>query len=130
MKASLAILLGAIAFGVSAAPAGVSARTDTQVTVSLINDQSGANAAKPIPANGNELSIKDLFGNTPVGTAGSVFASSAQLIQFTQTTHCTIKNNGQVIGNINFQQTFADIDGNNAAAVPINLDYATIACAV
>ena len=78
MKSTLALVFGLFAASIYAAPAAVDARTGSDVTVSLINDQSGANAQVTISADGSDQSIKDLFGNTAIGATGNVLASSAQ----------------------------------------------------
>lgn len=59
-------------------------------TVQLANDQSGANANVIIPVDGVKRPVQELWGNTAVAHNGLVFASSAQLTAFQQTTVCTI----------------------------------------
>lgn len=59
-------------------------------TVQLANDQSGANANVVIPVDGVKRPVQELWGNTAVAKHGLVFASSAQLTTFQQTTACTI----------------------------------------
>ena len=131
MKTTLAVILGLLATSISAAPSMKKARqTFSLVTVQLANDQSGANAAVTIAADGTARSIDDLFGNSAVGSNGAnVFASSAQLTAFQQDTACTITLNGAVIANLNPQQTFVDLDGNPNALTPIDLDGGVLTCA-
>ncbi|PLB46348.1 hypothetical protein P170DRAFT_362060 [Aspergillus steynii IBT 23096] len=125
MKSFTAIVFSLLAASVFAAPVEERA---LQVTVSLANDQSGANAGVQFPADGNNRSIRTLYGNTPVGAGGTVLASSAQLTAFPQTINCVIRNNGAVIATLTAQRTFADLDGNPNAAIPVNLNGGVINC--
>lgn len=104
------------------------ARAAATVGFALSNDQSGAYAGVTFPADGTDKSIKSLFGSTSVGSSGHVLASSAQLSQFPGTINCALKNNGATIATFTAQKTFADLDGNPAKAIPINLDSAIINC--
>lgn len=130
MKTTFAIIAGLLATSISAAPSIKKARqTFNVVTVQLSNDQSGANAAVTIAADGAPRSIDDLFGNTAVGSNGAnVIATSTQLTAFQQDTACTITLNGAIIANLNAQQTFVDLDGNPNALTPINLDGGVLTC--
>ncbi|KAB8258562.1 hypothetical protein BDV32DRAFT_151192 [Aspergillus pseudonomiae] len=126
MKTTFAVIISILTASISAAP--LEARQSNDVTVALSNDQSGAYAGVKFPADGTDKSIKALYGGTSVGASGSVLASSAQLAAFPQTIHCVIKNNGAVIATLDAQHTFADLDGNPAAATPVNLDHGIVNC--
>jgi hypothetical protein len=119
----IALTVAFLATTIAAAPA------PAQVQVQLANDQSGANANAQVLADGQPKSVKALYGNTSVGRSGSVIASSAQLTAFPQGTFCVIANQGRST-NLNYRQTFADLDGNPDKSVPVNLDTATITCHV
>ncbi|RAH65271.1 uncharacterized protein BO66DRAFT_405727 [Aspergillus aculeatinus CBS 121060] len=129
MKSFTTIIASILIAAVSAAPAPVDieARVNS-VTVSLANDQSGANAGVPIPGDGVTRSIQTLYGGTSVGSSGKVLASSAQLTNFAQWSSCNIVNGGRSIAYLNSQRTFADLDGNPNAATPVDLSGATITC--
>ncbi|KAJ5667588.1 hypothetical protein N7507_003452 [Penicillium longicatenatum] len=58
-------------------------------TIQLANDQSGANANAVIPVDGVKRPVQELWGHTSLAKHGLVFASSAQLTAFEQTTVCT-----------------------------------------
>ncbi|KAJ5895855.1 uncharacterized protein N7473_005254 [Penicillium subrubescens] len=80
-------LFSTIAFAAPAAEFGWKPLT---ATVQLANDQYGANANVIIPVDGVKRPVQELWGNTAVAHNGLVFASSAQLTAFQQTTVCTI----------------------------------------
>ncbi|KAJ5368031.1 uncharacterized protein N7496_007791 [Penicillium cataractarum] len=73
-----------------AAPAAEFGWKPLTATVQLANDQSGANANVVIPIDGVKRPVQELWGNTAVAHNGLVFASSAQLTAYQQTTVCTI----------------------------------------
>jgi hypothetical protein len=125
MKSAIAtsLLLAATAI---AAP--LEARAAATVGFALSNDQSGSYAGVTFPADGTDKTISSLFGSTSVGSSGHVLASSAQLTQFPGTINCVLKNNGAALATFTAQKTFADLDGNPAKAIPVNLDHATINC--
>ncbi|KAI9035213.1 uncharacterized protein KD926_004277 [Aspergillus affinis] len=126
MKSFTAIVCSLLAASVYAAP--VEELQGQQVTVSLANDQSGANAGVQFAADGADRSIFALYGGTAVGAGGIVLASSAQLTAFPQTINCVIKNNGVTIATLTAQKTFADLDGNPNVVVPVNLNRGIINC--
>ncbi|PYH83594.1 hypothetical protein BO82DRAFT_400354 [Aspergillus uvarum CBS 121591] len=129
MKSFATIIASVLIAAVSAAPAPVDieARVNS-VTVSFANDQSGANAGVSIPGDGVTRSIQTLYGGTAVGSSGTVLASSAQLTNFSQWSSCNIVNGGKSIAYLNSQRTFADLDGNPNAVIPVDLNGATITC--
>ncbi|KAK1141033.1 hypothetical protein N8T08_009606 [Aspergillus melleus] len=125
MKSFTAIVCSLLAASVYSAPLEERA---PQVTVSLANDQPGANAGVQFAADGTDRSIFALYGGTPVGAGGTVLASSAQLTAFPQTINCVIRNNGVPIATLTAQKTFADLDGNPNTAIPVNLNNGVINC--
>ncbi|KAJ5741198.1 hypothetical protein N7493_001070 [Penicillium malachiteum] len=128
MQFSITLLSLLPAALVSAVP--LESRTLPEVTFSLSNDQSGANAGATFPVNGYDRSISDIFKGTSVAASGNVLASSAQLTAFPQNINCVLKNNGNYIATLTAQNTYVDIDGNPAVSTPINLNGATINCHV
>jgi hypothetical protein len=139
MKTTFAILSALFAASTTlAAPAGghqtppsYAPSTSQTATVSFINDQTGANAPIVAPLDGTVISISGALISTPLGASGTVLASSAQFIQFPQGAACAITAaDGQIITNLNDQKTFADLDGNPDAAVPVNLTGATLICEI
>lgn len=80
-------LFSTIAF---AAPSSEFGWTPLTATVQLANDQSGDYANVVIPVDGVKRPVQELWGNTAVAHNGLVFASTAQLTAFQQTTVCTI----------------------------------------
>jgi hypothetical protein len=139
MKTTFAIISALFAASTTlAAPAGgpqyppTSAPATSQTaTVSFINDQSGANAPIVAPLDGTVISLSNALINTSLGASGQVLATSAQFVAFPQGAACAITAaNGQIITNLNDQKTFADLDGNPNAAVPVNLAGATLTCEI
>ncbi|KAJ5757280.1 uncharacterized protein N7511_007462 [Penicillium nucicola] len=126
MKFTFAAIVPFMAIFAAASP--IEARAWSQVTVALSNDQSGAYSGVAFLADGTDKSILSLFGSTSVGNGGIVKANAAQLTAFPQSISCVIKNNGAVIGTLTAQHTYADIDGNPNAVVPINLNNAQVNC--
>jgi hypothetical protein len=125
MKSIIAVCSLLVA-SVAAAP--LEARTAPSVTFSLANDQSGANAAASFPADGTSRTIASLFGTSSVASNGHVWATSAQLTAFPQTITCALTNNGVTIADLSAERTFADVDGNPNAAIPVDLTGALINC--
>ncbi|RAL15791.1 uncharacterized protein BO97DRAFT_403062 [Aspergillus homomorphus CBS 101889] len=129
MKSFTTIIASLLIAAVSAAPAPVDieSRAST-VTVSLANDQTGANAGVAIPGDGVSRGIQTLYGGTSVGSGGRVLASSAQLTNFPQWASCIIVNNGATIAYLNPQQTYADLDRDPSAVKPVDLSGGSITC--
>ncbi|KAE8387063.1 hypothetical protein BDV23DRAFT_162039 [Aspergillus alliaceus] len=126
MKANFAVIIAFLTASISAAPLEV--RDVAQVTLALSNDQSGAYAGVTFLADGNDRSIKGLYGGTSVGASGNVLASSAQLTLFPQTINCVIKNNGVLIGTLTAQHTYLDLNGDPASNAPVNLNNGVVNC--
>lgn len=95
------------------------------VTLSLANDFSGANARATFPADGTSLSITKLYGGTIIGASGSVQASSGQLTQIPNRVACTLKDrNGLLRAALTSTTTFVSFGGT------ITLDGWTVKCVV
>ncbi|KAJ5159375.1 uncharacterized protein N7482_006379 [Penicillium canariense] len=118
-------LCSVFAATISASP--LEARSQS-VTVALSNDQSGAYSGVSFSADGTDKTIPSLYGGTSVGSGGHVKASSIQLTAFPQTISCILRNNGATLTTLTAQHTFADLDGNPNAAIPVDLSGAVINC--
>ncbi|KAF2491666.1 hypothetical protein BU16DRAFT_621190 [Lophium mytilinum] len=122
----------AIAFGLVAAVSAIPTPAATQVadvTFSLTNDLTGANAAATIPGNGVDVPLVDLFLGTSVAPNGQILATSIQFVTLPPNVFsaCVFDLNGAAVV-INDKKTFADIDGNPYAAIPQILNGVTINC--
>ncbi|CAI7569135.1 unnamed protein product [Penicillium crustosum] len=95
----------------------------TTATMQLANDHSGANANVPIPIDGVKYSVQELWGNTAVAPHGLVFASSAQVTAFDQTTVCTITEESGFAVTLDAQRTWLSVDGR-----PVDLCSAFVVC--
>jgi hypothetical protein len=124
MKSTFAAVLAVCAAAASAAP------TYPTVTVQFSNDQTGANANVPVITDGTPYAVSTLFAGTAVDINGRIIATSAQLTQFVQGTFCVVKAGDTVIGNLNTDKTFADLDGNPNAAIPTDLTGTVLICEV
>ncbi|KAJ5474611.1 hypothetical protein N7475_004177 [Penicillium sp. IBT 31633x] len=95
----------------------------TTATIQLANDQSGANANVPVPIDGVKYSVQELWGNTAVAQQGLVFASSAQVTAFEQTTVCTITEESGFAVTLDAQHTWMSENGR-----PVDLCSAFVVC--
>ncbi|KAJ5376546.1 hypothetical protein N7509_013432 [Penicillium cosmopolitanum] len=77
----------------------------------LANDQSGANSNVAVPVDGKKRPVQELWGHTAVAKHGLVFASSAQLVAFQQTTVCTITEEPRVDVTLDAKKTWASFGG-------------------
>ncbi|KAF3400181.1 hypothetical protein F1880_008112 [Penicillium rolfsii] len=102
-------LFSTIAF---AAPASEFGWEPLTATVQLSNDQSGSMANVIIPIDGVKRPVQELWGNTAVAHNGLVFASSAQLTSFEQTTVCTItEENHHLSASLDAEVTWTTLGG-------------------
>jgi hypothetical protein len=124
MKPTLAVVSALLATAITAAP------VTTTVTVQLANDFTGANADVPIIANGSPNAIATLFAGTSIDNDGQILATSAQLTQFVTGTSCVIEAGATVIGTLNTDQMFADLDATPNVDVPIDVTGDVIICEV
>lgn len=95
----------------------------TTATIQLANDQSGANANVPVPIDGVKYSVQELWGYTAVAQHGLVFASSAQVTAFDQTTVCTITEESGFAATLDAQRTWVSADRR-----PVDLCSAFVVC--
>lgn len=66
-------------------------RTGQKVTIQLANNQSGANVNEAIPADGKKNGVRDYWGHSVLSEGGRIYATSAQLTAFQQSTVCIIE---------------------------------------
>lgn len=83
----------------------------TTATIQLANDQSGANANVAIPVDGVKRPVQELWGHTSLAHNGRVFASSAQLTAFQQSTVCTITAEPRIDAKLNSEKTWTSLGG-------------------
>ncbi|RHZ61982.1 uncharacterized protein CDV56_101782 [Aspergillus thermomutatus] len=119
ISTNIALVLAFLTTSISANP---SAETRV-VTVQLANDQSGANADVTIPANGVKHTIESLWGKTAVAQKGVVYASSAQLTAFQQSTSCRIFGPGVDV-TLNAMHTWSWLSGGKV----VDLQAASLVC--
>lgn len=60
-------------------------------TVKLANDWSGKHAEAEVPLDRKDYSIELLYGNSDLSQDGGIYATSAELTQFSQRTGCVVK---------------------------------------
>ncbi|KAJ5484813.1 hypothetical protein N7539_004801 [Penicillium diatomitis] len=109
-----------------AAPAAEHGWKPQTVTVQLANEQSGAWANVVVPIDGVSRPVQELWSNTAIAAEhhGLVFASSAQLTAFQQTTHCTItEESHNVDAKLDAEHTYHAFGG-----APVELCAALITC--
>lgn len=120
MQFTIAALATIFATGALALPAGGPQLPPVQTaTVSFANDQTGRNVPIVAPLDGTIIAVAPFIQA----------ASSAYFVAFPQGASCAItRADGTLIAGLNAQSTFADLDGNPAAAVPILLDGVSLRC--
>ncbi|KAL5113238.1 hypothetical protein ACEQ8H_008892 [Pleosporales sp. CAS-2024a] len=122
----LASAVIAFASGIAAVPTPA-----PSVTLRVFNDVTGVNSnTTPFPADNVPRPLSQLLQGTPIADNGLV-ASSAQLVQFADSTQCTLVN--QNIAGWIFQldgraKNFVDLDGDVTKPVPIWIGGFTIQC--
>ena len=101
-----------------------------KISVSVINDITGASAIATVVADGTVFPILELFGGSVLDQDGVVVASSAQLVAFVDNVFCSF-NKGDLIIPINGKNfVFADLDGDKAVAKPRALNQFTFQCQI
>ncbi|KAJ5691672.1 hypothetical protein N7488_012407 [Penicillium malachiteum] len=108
--ASITTLVTLLASTGLAAPA-IESRGEHTARIQLANDNSGANANIVIPVDGVKRSVQELWGSTSVSKNGLVFASSAQLTAFEQTTVCTITEDPKIDVTLTAEKTWVSFGG-------------------
>lgn len=122
--AAAALTLALFAASGRAAPSPESAWGST-ATIQLANDQSGANANVAVPVDGVTRSVEDLWGHTSIARGGLVFASSVQLVSFSQTVVCTITDDHpHVFATLNAEKTWVSLAGGGV----VDLCSAQVVC--
>lgn len=128
MKASiiastLALASSALAYPGAAPPAPL-------FTLQLANDMSGANAIRSVPADGIANTFLNVFANTVLVKDGTIKATSLQNVAPSGANiNCVVNNAvGALVGNINNQKTFLDLDGVEGKAVETDVSAFTIKC--
>lgn len=122
--------LALLATSVTALPSGFVARQNpNEITFTIINDQSGAQAAATVPIDGSVASFQTLFGTSSLASNGQILATSSQLIAFPQGVDCIIFQSAKaVIGHLTPSHTYIDLDGNPNAAIPVDVSGDSITC--
>ena len=131
MKTTFAAL-SILAASTLAAPAAPAARQTIfpKISVSVINDQSGASAVATVVADGTVFPILTLFGGSAIDIYGTVTASSAQLVAFVDNVFCSFNKDDLIIPINGRNFVFADLDGNKHVAAPIDINDFTFQCQV
>ncbi|KAF2260323.1 hypothetical protein CC78DRAFT_536494 [Lojkania enalia] len=127
MKFTLALFTAVFASAISAAPA-VSHETLPSITISVINDLTGASAQATVPGDGIARMLPDLFRGTAIDQNGAIVATSAQLIKFSPDTRCFFQNVNWIINLNGKDLTFADLDGNKDVAIPTYMNGFNLQC--
>lgn len=127
---SITSSLALFAISAVALPTTLTTRqSSSQLTFTIINDQTGAQAAATIPIDGTSHTFESLFGSSPLASNGEILATSSQLIAFPQVFDCAIINSAQApVGYFNPSHTYVDLDGNPNAAVPVDVSGDSITC--
>ncbi|GAM37253.1 hypothetical protein EIK77_000786 [Talaromyces pinophilus] len=122
--------LALLATSVVALPSGFVARqSPNEITFTIINDQTGAQAAATVPIDGSVAAFQDLFGTSSLASNGRILATSSQLIAFPQGVDCIIyQTTIDVIGHLTPEHTYLDLDGNPNAAIPVDVSGDHITC--
>ncbi|KAH8690841.1 hypothetical protein BGW36DRAFT_465683 [Talaromyces proteolyticus] len=128
MKSFIAVSVALLAASAAAMPA----RRDTDtVTFALSNDQTGHQASATIWADNTVSLFNSLFANSAIDSNGQILASSVQLTAFPQHVTCNINDaEGQVFASLSDTKTYFDLDGNPAAAIPVDVSSFSINCDV
>ena len=131
MKTSFAAL-SLFAASALAAPAALSNRQTIfpKISVSVINDLTGASAVATVVADGTVFPILTLFGGSAIDDHGVVTGSSAQLVAFVDNVFCSFNKDDLIIPINGRNFVFADLDGNKDVAVPVGINDFTFQCQV
>lgn len=124
MKSTVALVVALLAANTLAMPTSFPC-----ITVSVINDVNGSNAQATVLANGVPNSIPDLFRHSNIDDHGSIFATSAQLVQFVENAFCSFNEDDHIFP-INGRSTFLDLDGDADKATAILLNHFTFQCQI
>ncbi|KLJ08707.1 hypothetical protein EMPG_15861 [Blastomyces silverae] len=129
MQISFAVVLGLLATSISATPTPRVTRAHHNVRVQLTNDLTGRSGSKTIPLDNQARDVVELFGDTRVVSHGQLLASSVQLTKIARGASCTIKDQqNALIAEINYRDTFEDLDGDRTEAKPRDMRGTVITC--
>ncbi|KAH7113252.1 hypothetical protein B0J11DRAFT_562232 [Dendryphion nanum] len=128
MQFTIALAATLFVSAINAVPISGSSDTIPNITISLINDRTGANAQATVRGDGLARNIPDLFRGTAIDQNGQYLATSAQLIGFTEHTRCFFQNYNWIINLNGKDLTYVDIDGDKTKATPINMDGFNLQC--
>lgn len=101
-----ALALGLFASSGLAIPAWVK-----PATIQLANEHSGVSANVAVPVDGVKRPVQELWGHTAVAHEGLVFASSAMMTAFQQTTVCEFTEEPRLDVKLNAEKTYASFGG-------------------
>jgi hypothetical protein len=102
-----------------------------QITIRIYNDQTGANAAATVFADGVSHNISDLFRGTAIDNYGDIIGTSAQLVKFLDSTKCSMANvnvRDWIVELDGRARNFADLDSDTSKAIPVWLNGFTFMC--
>jgi hypothetical protein len=102
-----------------------------QITIRIYNDETGANAAATVSANGVPHNISDLFRGSAIDKNGDIIGTSAQLVQFLDSTKCSMVNvnvRDWVVELDGRAKNFVDLDRDTSKAIPVWLGGFTFTC--
>ncbi|ORY13620.1 hypothetical protein BCR34DRAFT_561822 [Clohesyomyces aquaticus] len=130
MQLTLALLTTLLTATTLAAPStSLSKRSSyPQITVSLIDDRTGASAKATVLGDGLARNITDLFHGTVMDRNGSIIATSAQLTQFADATKCFFQNYNWIINMNGRELQYVDLDGDEKSAAPVILNGFNLQC--
>lgn len=110
--AALAFTLFSVSGEAAPSPGSAGSAWGSTATIQLASDHSGANANVAVPVDGVTRSVEELWGHTSIAQDGLVFASSAQLVAFSQTVVCTITDNHpHVRATLDAERTWVSLRG-------------------
>lgn len=92
-------------------------------TIQIANEQSGANANAVIPVDGVKRPVQELWHDTSVAHNGLVYGTSAQLVQFDQTTVCTFFEEPRLSASLTAEKTYVTL-----GKPVIDLCFAYVVC--
>lgn len=112
-KMKYSTVIAATLFGTAIIAAPTS---QPSITVSLVNEFTGASGQATVPADGEFRNVADLFNNSPIDENGQILASSASLRRFSGNVFCSFNKTGSVIP-LNSSTPSVDLDGNANVAL-------------
>jgi hypothetical protein len=117
----------------SSTSATPSATAFPEITIRIYNDETGANAAATVLADGSSHDISDLFHGSAIDNNGNIVGTSAQLVKFLDSTKCAMVNmkvEDWVVELDGRAKNFVDLDRDMSKAIPVWLNGFSFACQV